>query len=792
MSSTTTKQSHPSSCSPPHLLLNSATKTAFKGSFLQDSLVSFIVRAEAKTKRMFRNKNLHLNNASNFPSDAVVSAEKKLEHIEAYVCVVAILLAFLVVLGSLRRRNSNVVLKHFIWVAYVSCTYLISYTIGLMQSASFRNELFAVWGAFLLTFLGSADCITAYSLEDNENRKRYNLEVLVQFFGLGWLIRKYNFETIIRIPLYFLFCLSLMRTGEKAVALKSASRDGLKRSTRPIADFMTYEHRLCNDDEVDASSMKGYNYLVGGEKKYEVCPPLYRMKFDITSDFITIDKIWQCNGDLLNSGDTDGLLKDICLSFALYRILLCRFAGHSLFESPESKEKCWKFVRDGLIFKEGGHDEGDHERVFKVIEDELRFVYDSLYTKYPIIFARGLKIRCVQFISVIFGCWIMVYIIRDYQAPNGHLTLVTVDGHDVDILVTVIGIAIIIFVEFVQYLIFNCSDWAKVKWVCSYVQNPSWHSNGSIEKFIQFACRVKWLQPWERKLGQYSLLHSYNHNPCILLYNSWTSKYIDQHRKGQKDSTRIKLPVEVKKAVILSLRTNRLRLSNGEASLRRNGVWNALSWACRLESPTHVIMVFHIVTNLFEINEIQSETKESKDFIVATTLSKYCAYLVAFAPRLLSHQADFTEVIFDQVVHEARLFLTECNSPKEKGKKMRKLCEDKNPEDIINSGSIFERAAILVKHLEDNQQIWKILADFWTDTMLFVTPSNDVNAHAEHLAVGGEFVTHLWALLTHAGILKRDSAQDASTHSQEFKAQDASAHSRELLAQDVLSQEVSI
>ena len=230
-----------------------------------------------------------------------------------------------------------------------------------------------------------------------------------------------------------------------------------------------------------------------------------------------------------------------------------------------------------------------------------------------------------------------------------------------------------------------------------------------------------------------------------------------------------------------------------------------------LESPTHVIMVFHIVTNLFEINEIQSETKESKDFIVATTLSKYCAYLVAFAPRLLSHQADFTEVIFDQVVHEARLFLTECNSPKEKGKKMRKLCEDKNPEDIINSGSIFERAAILVKHLEDNQQIWKILADFWTDTMLFVTPSNDVNAHAEHLAVGGEFVTHLWALLTHAGILKRNSAQasthsqefkaqdasaqDASTHSQEFKAQDASAHSREFLAQDaqdVLSQKVSI
>ena len=757
--------------------------------------MSFIVPAEAKTKRMFRNNSLALNNASNVPSDAVVSAEKKLEHIEAYVCLVAILLAFLVMFGSHRRRNSDVVFKHFIWAAYVSCNYLISYTIGLMQSASFRNELFAVWGAFLLTFLGSADCISAYSLEDNENRKRFTVEVIVQYFWLSWLIWKCKFETILRIPLSFLSCLSFLRTGERAAALESASRYGLRRSTRPIANFMANEHTLCNDDQVDASSMKGYNYLVGGDKKNEAL--LYRMKSDIPSDVITIDKIWQCNGNLLNSGDTDGRLKDICLSFALYRILLCRFAGYSLFESPESKEKSWKFVRDGLILKEGGR-----ERVFKVIENELRFVYDSLYTKYPIIFARGLRLRSIQFISVIFGCWIMVHLIRYYHAPNGHLKLVTVSGHDVDILVTSIGIAIIIFVEFVQFLVVNCSDWTKVRWVCSYVQNPSRHTNGWRVKFIQFACCVKRLKPWERELGQYSLLHSFNHNPCsILLYNSWTSSFIDQRRKGQKESTRIKLPVEVKKAVILSLKTNGQKLSNGEDSLKRNGVWNdALSWACSLRTQTHVIMVFHIVTNLFEITEIQSEAKESEDFIVATTLSKYCAYLVAFAPRLLPHQADSTEVIFDQVVHEAGDHLKECNTPKEIWEKMMQLCKDKNWEDIISSCSIFERAAIVANHLIDNQQKWKILADFWADMMLFVTPSNDVKAHAEHLAVGGEFVTHLWALLTHAGILNRDSVQDVLARefpvqdvlAREFPAQDASAHSQEYLpAQDVGSPNVS-
>ena len=55
---------------------------------------------------------------------------------------------------------------------------------------------------------------------------------------------------------------------------------------------------------------------------------------------------------------------------------------------------------------------------------------------------------------------------------------------------------------------------------------------------------------------------------------------------------------------------------------------------------------------------------------------------------------------------------------------------------------------------------WKILADFWADMMLFVAPSDDTTVHAEHLTKGGEFVTHLWALLFHAGILNQDSIQN--------------------------------
>jgi len=215
--------------------------------------------------------------------------------------------------------------------------------------------------------------------------------------------------------------------------------------------------------------------------------------------------------------------------------------------------------------------------------------------------------------------------------------------------------------------------------------------------------------------------------------------------------------VEVKKGIVLSIGNNGQRLSNGEASLQRNGVENEFSWACRLETHTHVIMVWHIATSLCEIAASQAAEiqRKSENFIVATSLSKYCAYLVAFAPRLLPDHVYTTKTIFDQVVGEARDLLQGFKTLTTRYGKMMRLGEGDPGETIM------KRSAVLAKHLivgiKDNEQRWKILADFWADMMLFVAPSDDVTAHAEQLAEGGEFVTHLWALLSHAGILNRES-----------------------------------
>ena len=62
-----------------------------------------------------------------------------------------------------------------------------------------------------------------------------------------------------------------------------------------------------------------------------------------------------------------------------------------------------------------------------------------------------------------------------------------------------------------------------------------------------------------------------------------------------------------------------------------------------------------------------------------------------------------------------------------------------------------------MKDSQDGSMQWKVLSDFWADMVLYIAPCDDAQgrAHLEALARGGEFITHLWALLSHAGIVER-------------------------------------
>ncbi|KAM0841912.1 hypothetical protein ACQ4PT_058703 [Festuca glaucescens] len=136
-------------------------------------------------------------------------------------------------------------------------------------------------------------------------------------------------------------------------------------------------------------------------------------------------------------------------------------------------------------------------------------------------------------------------------------------------------------------------------------------------------------------------------------------------------------------------------------------------------------------------------------FGIATKLSRYCAHLVVCAPTLLPGHHYDTQRKFDAAAVEATTFLETAASKYEAVKQLTVPNETKK---------IFESGLKLGKQLEVMEEglRWKVMADFWAEMMLYLAPSDNVQEHIERLAQGGEFITHLWALLSHAGILKRE------------------------------------
>jgi hypothetical protein len=57
---------------------------------------------------------------------------------------------------------------------------------------------------------------------------------------------------------------------------------------------------------------------------------------------------------------------------------------------------------------------------------------------------------------------------------------------------------------------------------------------------------------------------------------------------------------------------------------------------------------------------------------------------------------------------------------------------------------------------------WKTLADVWVRMLVYAAPYGNVEAHMRQLSQGGEFITHIWALLYHLSI--REWKQPGNLH----------------------------
>uniref|UniRef100_A0ACD6AAU8 Uncharacterized protein n=2 Tax=Avena sativa TaxID=4498 RepID=A0ACD6AAU8_AVESA len=704
--------------------------------------------------------NSTITNLSHGAQDLWKSPKGTVIRIEVLVSLVAGVLILLAIFGSRRRRSRNWFLQKGVFAAYTLSFSLATYILGSMQSSGVKSSMYPIWSISLIMLHGSTDSITAYSLDDNKQQATFPHQALMSFASAVLLL--FTVPTNYSYALAYTTVIAFGRYALRFMACRQASYSW--HTSKVIADYM-YDQQ--NESVSVPATMEDCNYLVdwsGNTTKFDALTYATQLTVDtVKNEIIDIGKVWRCKEMSLGPE-----LKDSCLSFSLFQLLSRRFFGYAC---DESKARAHNFVF-GVLLSENQDGATDYNRVFNVIEVELAFMYDFFFTKCALMYYTSPAITMWSLVSV-FGISITAYI--TVRAPvkitqdNSPIVSTIID----DMVITLVILASSALLEFLQLLVYWMGIWGRVSFVCqSLREREISDTRASRNKLCRRAsCHIITLKEilakiglhcasnrhyWRHKLGQYSLLDSVQYSWFAYVLHealrSWAS------RVGKKAGKSVELPDEVKEALVRSLKRTGGTLSNGKSSLASNGAQH-LSWACtwvmhsdtswsqRKQNQTHIILTWHIATCYCEMLALSPEFKVP--FRIATKLSKYCAYLVVCAPRFLPGHHYDTRCKFDAAAAEAAAILQRGTGKYEAIKSLTVPEETKK---------IFESGVKLGKQLEDMEEgnRWLVLADFWAEMMLYVAPSDNVKEHIEQLARGGEFITHLWALLSHAGILERE------------------------------------
>ncbi|OEL20696.1 hypothetical protein BAE44_0018285 [Dichanthelium oligosanthes] len=182
----------------------------------------------------------------------------------------------------------------------------------------------------------------------------------------------------------------------------------------------------------------------------------------------------------------------------------------------------------------------------------------------------------------------------------------------------------------------------------------------------------------------------------------------------------------------------------------------ALEWLSLREGGTNTVLQWHIATCLCEMqHESLKKPACAAAYDISVTLSRYCRYLVAFLPELLPDHDMDTGAIFCEVLQEANVLLAGVASTPERFHVLKSGRVQKKMGTILTSGVTL--GELLIEKISEPTQRWMVLKNIWELVVISVAPSGDAKHHVERLARGGEFITHLWALLSHAGVLDQQA-----------------------------------
>ncbi|CAM0905115.1 unnamed protein product [Alopecurus aequalis] len=303
----------------------------------------------------------------------------------------------LIFVGPVRKRSSSPVPRFLVWSCYLLADWVADLALGLLlnnmgniggnssssssisqlhaaglkrgPSAAVSNAdgnsspiIFAFWTPFLLLHLGGPDTITAYSLEDNELWLRHLIGLLFELFSAS-VIFFCSLKGNPMIPATALmFVVGIIKYGERTYSLYSGSVDGFRENILDPPDPGPNYAKLMT--EFDAKERAGLVVEIaisgGGDDAKEALAALEK-------------------GEATRLLERSTTLEAQAFDFFL---IFRRLFVNLILSYKERKISQAYFLERDEVTKSPA-------KAFEVIEVELNFIYDMVYTKAPVAHSKA-------------------------------------------------------------------------------------------------------------------------------------------------------------------------------------------------------------------------------------------------------------------------------------------------------------------------------------------------------------------------------------------------------------------